>query len=134
MTELVDTSALFALLDADDRNHPRARAHLQAVLGAGDALLTHEYVLVETIALVQRRLGLGPLRSFLDDLLPLIDVAWVDEALHLEAREALLAAGQRQVSLVDQVSFLVMRRHGIRRAFAFDADFGAAGFDVVPSA
>jgi uncharacterized protein len=132
--ELVDTSALFALLDADDGNHRRARAHLETLLADGGALLTHEYVLVETIALVQRRLGLGPLRRFLDDLLPLIDVAWVDEALHLEAREALLAAGQRQVSLVDRVSFLVMRRHGVRRAFAFDADFGAAGFEVVPAA
>jgi predicted nucleic acid-binding protein len=134
VTELVDTSALFALLDADDANHERARAHLAAVLADGEALLTHEYVLVETIALVQRRLGLGPLRRFLDDLLPSIEVAWVDEALHVEAREALLAADQRGVSLVDRVSFLVMRRHGVRRAFTFDADFAAAGFEVVPTA
>lgn len=134
MTELVDTSALFALLDADDENHRRARAHLQAVLADEATLLTHEYVLVETIALVQRRLGVGTLRRFLDDLLPLIDVAWVDEALHLEAREALLAADQRHVSLVDRVSFLLMRRHGVLRAFTFDSDFGVAGFEVVPSA
>lgn len=111
-----------------------ARAHLQAVLADGEALLTHEYVMVETIALVQRPLGLDTLRRFLDDLLPLVDVAWVDESLHLEAREALLAADRRHVSLVDRVSFLLMRRHGVRRAFTFDADFGVAGFEVVPSA
>lgn len=132
MTELVDTAAWFALLDADDANHAAARAHLETVLADGVALLTHEYVLIETIALVQRRLGLGPLRRFVDDLLPLADVAWVDEALHLEAREALLAAGRRDVSLVDRVSFLVMRRRGVGRAFTFDADFGAEGFEVVP--
>jgi predicted nucleic acid-binding protein len=132
-TELVDTSALFALLDADDANHERARAHLEAVIAGNAPLLTHEYVVLETTALVQRRLGVGPLRRFLDDLLPLVYIAWVDEALHLEAREALLAAGRRDVSLVDWTSFLVMRRHGVRRAFTFDADFGAQGFEVAPS-
>jgi predicted nucleic acid-binding protein len=58
----------------------------------------------------------------------------VDEDRHREAREALLAAGRRTVSLVDWTSFLVMRRHGVRRAFTFDPDFGAEGFDVVPAA
>jgi predicted nucleic acid-binding protein len=29
------------------------------------------------------------------------------------------------------VSFLVMRRHGIRRAFTFDLDFAAEGFEVL---
>jgi hypothetical protein len=77
--------------------------------------------------------GLGALRRFVDDLLPLVEIAWVDEDLHREAREALLAAGRRTVSLADWTSFLVMRRHGVRRAFTFDPDFGAEGFEVVPA-
>jgi len=133
VTEFVDTSAFFALLDADDAHRGRARAHLQDSLAAGVELLTHEYVVVETTALVQRRLGLEALRRFVDDLLPLVEVAWVDESLHGEAREALLAAGRRNVSLVDWTSFLVMRRHGVRRAFTFDPDFGAEGFEVLPA-
>lgn len=133
MTEFVDTSAFFALLDADDAHQARAHAHLQETLATGIDLLTHEYVVVETTALVQRRLGLGALGRFVDDLLPLVEVAWVDETLHVEAREALLAAGRRNVSLVDWTSFLVMRRHGVRRAFTFDADFGTEGFEVLPA-
>jgi predicted nucleic acid-binding protein len=133
VTEFVDTSAFFALLDADDAHRARARVHLQEVLAAGADLLTHEYVVVETTALVQRRLGLAALRRFVDDLLPLVEVAWVDEALHGEAREALLAAGRRNVSLVDWTSFLVMRRLGVRTAFTFDLDFGAEGFEVLPA-
>ena len=132
MTEFVDTAAFFALLDADDRNGDRARAHLRELIVGEVELLTHEYVVVETTALVQRRLGLVALRRFVDDLLPLVQVAWVDEDLHREAREALLAAGRRAVSLVDWTSFLIMRRHGVRRAFTFDPDFGAEGFEVVP--
>ncbi len=128
----VDTSALLALLDRDDEFHARAVAAIRR-LGADDALLTHEYVLVETTSLAQRRLGLEAVRRFVDDLLPLIEIAWVDEQLHAEAREALLAAGRRTVSLVDWVSFLVMRRHGVRRAFTFDQDFAVEGFEVVPA-
>lgn len=128
----VDTSALLALLDRDDEFHARAATVIRS-LGADNALLTHEYVLVETTSLAQRRLGLQAVRSLVDDLLPLLEIAWVDEPLHAEAREGLLAAGRRTVSLVDWVSFLVMRRHGVRRAFTFDQDFAAEGFEVLPT-
>jgi uncharacterized protein len=131
---LVDTAAFYALIDDRDPNHGRAISVISDLVEADETLLTHEYVVVETTALVQRRLGLGALRRFVDDLLPLVEIAWVDQDLHREAREALLAAGRRTVSLVDWTSFLVMRRHGVRRAFTFDPDFGAEGFEVVPAA
>ncbi len=132
MTVLVDTSAFFALLDTDDRRRGQAVRTLADLRASGTSLLTHEYVVVETISLVQRRLGMDVLRSFVDDLLPLVDVEWVDPALHAEAREAMLAGGQRGVSFVDWTSFLVMRRRGIGTAFAFDDDFAAQGFSTLP--
>ncbi len=130
----VDTAAFYALIDDRDPSHARAVAALSLLEAAEEELVTHEYVVVEATALIQRRLGLGALRRFVDDLLPVVEVAWVDEALHVEAREALLAAGRKNVSLVDWTSFLVMRRHGIRRAFTFDPDFGAESFEVIPEA
>jgi predicted nucleic acid-binding protein len=133
VTVLVDTSAFFALLDVDDDDRAPAAAALERLQADEEPLVTHEYVIVETISLVQRRLGMGALRRFVDDLLPLVDVEWVDPALHAEAREAMLAAGQRGVSLVDWTSFLVMRRRGIRTAFAFDDDFAAQGFQTLPA-
>ncbi len=129
----VDTAAFYALVDETDPSHGRAAGALPQFRSAGETLLTHEYVVVEATALIQRRLGLAPVRRFIDQLLPLVEVAWVDEALHAEAREALLAAGRRNVSLVDWTSFLVMRRHGVRRAFTFDVDFAGEGFDVMPN-
>jgi predicted nucleic acid-binding protein len=41
--------------------------------------------------------------------------------------------GKRRVSLVDQVSFLVMRRRGARTAMAFDRDFEEEGFKLYPA-
>jgi predicted nucleic acid-binding protein len=42
-------------------------------------------------------------------------------------------AGRRTLSLVDCVSFEVMRRTGIRKAFAFDRHFQDYGYEIYPS-
>jgi len=44
---------------------------------------------------------------------------------------ALLTAGRRQLSLVDCVSFLTMRRLNLKMAFAFDRHFTEQGFEVL---
>ncbi len=125
----IDTSALFALLDRDDEAHARARAFFE---GSTRSLCTHNYVVAETVALVHRRLGPVLARTFLEDLLPAIAILWVDQEIHRAAVSAFLAAVRRRASLVDWVSFEIMRREGIDRAFTFDRDFAAQGFTLVP--
>jgi uncharacterized protein len=92
----------------------------------------HSYVLVETIALAQRRVGMDAVRALRDELFPALAVEWVDARLHAEAVAALVASAQRSVSLVDHVSFTLMRRRNVRRALAVDRHFAAQGFDLVP--
>jgi len=60
----VDTSAFYALLDRDDRNHQKAKKKWAEILEATPALVTSNYVLVETLALLQSRLGLEAVRGF----------------------------------------------------------------------
>ncbi|MDQ6909249.1 MAG: hypothetical protein M3Z84_00445, partial [Actinomycetota bacterium] len=55
----------------------------------------------------------------------------IDLAFRRVAVGSLLAAGRRDVSLVDWVSFELMRRLKITRAFAFDPDFEAQGLRTV---
>lgn len=95
-------------------------------------LLTHNYVVVEAVTLVQRRLGPDAARDLLEAVLPPIDVVWVGEELHEAAVAAFLAGVRRKISLVDWVSFELMRRRGIETAFAFDRDFARQGFTTVP--
>lgn len=128
----VDTSALYALMDRDDLNHGRA-ARFWTELAETDPLLTHNYVLVETSALVQRRLGIEASRAFIDELTPPISTVFVDRAIHEAAVSGVLAAQVRELSLVDMVSFNIMRRAGIRSASAFDDQFARFGFDVQPN-
>jgi uncharacterized protein len=128
----VDTSALYALMDRDDLNHSSATRFWED-LGPGEALVTHNYVLVETSALVQRRLGIEALRALVDELTLPISVLFVDRVVHDAAVTGVLSAQQRQLSLVDVVSFEIMRRAGIRTAFAFDEHFARFGFDLAPN-
>lgn len=133
MKTFVDTSALYALLDADDDNHARAAAWFG---GAGaepsEVLVTHAYVVVESTALVHHRLGAAGVRDLLDGLVPALTVRAVDDALHARGVAAYLAGLGRRVSFVDRVSFQFVREAALDRAFAFDRDFATEGIALVP--
>jgi predicted nucleic acid-binding protein len=125
----VDTSALYALLDGDDAGHDRALRGSGRILG--EELVTHSYVVVETVSLVRRRLGAEAAARLIDDILPAIKIVDVDEVLRGRAVAAFRAGVSSAVSLVDRTSFECMRTFGISRAYALDADFEAEGFELV---
>jgi len=129
----VDTSALYALLDADDDNHAAAASWFGGPgASATEVLVTHSYVVVESAALVHHRLGAPAVRDLFDALLPTLAVMFVDATLHARASAAYLAGLGRRVSFVDRVSFQLVRDTALDRAFAFDRDFAREGFIVVP--
>ena len=130
MSVFVDTSALLALLDADDPEHERARAAWDELAEEGIFLVSTNYVVVESVSVAQHRLGINAVRALVDDILPVIEVRFVDHTVHDAAMATLLAAGRRQLSLVDCASFEVMRRGELYRAFAFDKHFRERGFTL----
>ena len=129
MKVFVDTSALYSALDEAEPNHQVALELFDHYLGQ-EELVTHNYIHVETEQLVRRRLGATAAELVIDRFLPAMRTVWVDELLHATALATIRGEG-RGVSLVDQISFLVMRREGILEALAFDADFEAAGFRLL---
>jgi predicted nucleic acid-binding protein len=124
----VDTSALLAVLDEDDAGHKTMKTAWTRAVQDVDGLLTTNYVVLETVALVQRRLGLGAVNDLLDSLLPLVAVMWITEGEHEAGVAALLAAARRRLSLVDCVSFSFMRRRRIRQYLGLDPHFAEQGF------
>ncbi|MBI2840948.1 MAG: PIN domain-containing protein [Acidobacteria bacterium] len=122
----IDTSAIYALADRADVNHSSAvRALKHAVIG-GEQLLTHNYVVLESLALLHRRLGFQVVHKFLNDT-EKFQIRWIDQALHSDAVRR-FSEKKGSVSVVDEVSFLVMEELRIGEAFAFDADFEKRGF------
>ena len=132
MRVFVDSSALLAVLDADDRGHSAVARAWKNLLGKEHELVTSSYVLVEAFALVQSRLGVDATRALDQDLLPALAVIWLDEDVHRTAVSALLTAGRRQLSLVDCASFETMRRQGITTSLTLDSHFAKQGFEVLP--
>ena len=132
MKVFADTSALLAVLDAGDLKHTAAKAAWEKLLGGEADIVTHNYILVETSALVLRRLGLEALRVFEADMVPILHMVWVTPEVHEAAVGAHLLAARRALSLVDCVSFEVMRRAGLRSAFAFDTHFSGSGCELLP--
>ena len=126
----LDTSAIYALADRADANHGRASRLLKAALASGERLVTHNYVLVESMALLRHRLGLASALALADDARA-FDVEWITPPIHDQAIAWLRTAGRRQVSLVDAASFVVMRERGIEVALAFDPHFAEEGFRPV---
>lgn len=131
MNCFIDTSAFLAVLGKDDRNHVRARAAWGDLLEQRAPLVTSSYVLTETFAILQHRMGLDAIRVFHNDVYPILTIEWVSDVLHEKGVGAVLAARRKDLSLVDCVSFEVMRQRGIRKAFAFDSHFKEQGFEMV---
>lgn len=133
MTTFIDTSAFYAILDAADRRHLQAKETWQTVVSTDEALFCSNYILVETFALLQKRLGMQAVRVFQEDIVPLVAVLWLDVELHAQAVQAMLVAGRKELSLVDCSSFTVMRKAGIGTVFAFDRHFAEQGFTCIPA-
>jgi predicted nucleic acid-binding protein len=88
-------------------------------------------VLAEFIALAGvRRLPRGAVLAFVADLQdnPLVEVIYVDEALHREALAFLQQRLDKTWTLCDAVSFLLMQQRGITEALTTDVHFEQAGF------
>jgi predicted nucleic acid-binding protein len=133
MLLFVDTSAILAVMNADDEFHSSAREAWADALARNTPLVVTNYILVETVALLQARVGIEAVALLESDILPVFDIRWVDEVSHRTAMAMLLAAGRRRLSLVDCASFECMRRSGLRTAFTFDPHFREQGFEIVPS-
>ena len=132
MTIFVDTSAIYAILSADDPHHGEAAAIWQNLLLNREDLLCTNYIVIETYAIVQNRLGMAAVRALHENAMPLLRVEWISPTQHETAVKIMLASGRRHLSLVDCTSFETMRQLSIHTAFAFDSHFVEQGFECVP--
>lgn len=126
---LVDTSAVFALLDRNDRSHEAAKTALEILKkGRLEPLLTN-FIVAECHALLLSRIGADFARNWLlGNVWPVERVSVDDEA---KATEIVRQFIDKTFSYTDATSFAIMERLGIRRAFAFDPHFRQYGFQTI---
>jgi predicted nucleic acid-binding protein len=110
-------------------NHHNSKTLFEHALQKGHTFLVHNYILLESAALFSRRLGWAVAHTLLSEAASFY-IRWVDEALHHLAVRQWTERSHRKVSLVDQVSFLVMQEAKISQMLAFDNDFVKEGFKI----
>ena len=128
VSAVVDTSAIFALLDADDGHHDAAVLAFDA--NEAVDLVVHGYVIAESLALLRARLGRPAVVEFIDGLLPALRTAMVDREVHDAALAAHRAMGGG-TSFVDRVTIAFARHEGIEHVFGFDTDIEAGGLTAL---
>lgn len=104
----------------------------QDLLSSGRKIWTTAFVLVETTALLQHRIGLAPIRDLADRFGPVLAVDWVSEDLYVRGLQRLFREDRRQLSLVDCVSMEFMRLSGLEDVLGMDPHFEQAGFSLLP--
>lgn len=134
MRALIDTSALLALSRTGDQYHDRALELADRHLGSGGRYISTTLVLGELHSHLLYLRGPKAARIALTHLLDDPVHEWLEVGPEL-VREAVVRWLRRfadqDFSLVDAVSFEVMRRQDVERAFAFDRHFEVAGFELV---
>lgn len=130
MRVLLDTSALLAVLVHNDDMHKKARATFELLVTVKTEFCITSYILLESLSLLQARVGLQAARRFYHDFLPIFTIHWVNAELHDKAFRRLELRGRRDLSLVDCTSFVWMEEAGILHAFAYDEHFSREGFMV----
>lgn len=127
----LDTVGLIAIWERGDQWHAAASAAFRPLLSDGVPLVTTPHVLMECgnacsrrpcrLDVVRLRGGLAAAGRVIEPTANEIEAAWAA----YERGEA------GQAGIVDHVSFVVMRRLGLSRAFTNDAHFRAAGFETL---
>jgi predicted nucleic acid-binding protein len=126
---LVDTSAVFALLDRSDVNHAAARETLEQLKRRRTEPLLTNFIVAESHALALSRLGAIVARRWL------LGNVWAVERVGEEDESKAVAILGRYTdktfSYTDATSFAVMERLGLKTALAFDPHFHQYGFQVI---
>jgi uncharacterized protein len=127
----LDTVGLLALWDEDDDWHQPAVKAFEGIKSSRAKMLTTSHVFLECGNAAARRpyrQAVGRLREKLEFADALIHPTHDDWRL---AWEAYQTGEGGQAGIIDQISFIVMRRLGLTQAFTNDRHFQAAGFHIL---
>jgi uncharacterized protein len=127
-TVFADTYYFLALVNAKDAGHPKALAFTRSFQGR---IVTTGWVMTEMAdALAFSALGRAEFVATWNDLQmdPDAQVVGCDDPLLAEGIRLYSQRPDKEWSLTDCISFVVMQRHGISEALTKDHHFEQAGF------
>jgi predicted nucleic acid-binding protein len=133
-TIFADTSAWFALLSKNDKNHQKIKNIYQTLLENNNTLVLSNQILGETFTLIRYKIENNNLPF---KFIELINKSMMIKKIHIEAKteknaiKILENYKDQRFSYVDATSFAVMNRLDLKYALSLDRHFAAAGF-IIP--
>lgn len=130
----MDAGPLLARHHGKDQHHAEALAAWREIGERGERCSTSNLVLAEAFTLMGRRTGFrfAAARAqalYASDAFTILRAGEDEE---MEALAFMEKFADQKVSFTDCVSFVLMNRNRLRRAFTFDVHFAYAGFQVWP--
>lgn len=133
MEIFVDTSAFVAIANRSDQYHQKAKEFI-TTLEPPIKFHTSNYIIDETMTRIRMRVGHKPALNFAKGIFSsrLYTIHYIDEGIEKEAFKIFERYQDQKLSFTDCTSFALMKRLGIKKAFAFDEDFVVLGFEILP--
>ena len=134
----VDTSGWAYYLDRQDPLHSVVVTFVRHAVIQRQRLVTTNYIITELVALLSSRYHL-PRQQVIIAINAIkmdasVEVVHIERAMDNEAWALLEARSDKEWSLVDASSFVIMKRFGMIEALTTDHHFTQAGFIRVPRA
>jgi uncharacterized protein len=127
----VDTGGFYAMLDHREKKHEEVKRQIHDLKSRGDRIVTSDYVLDETIALLRARRLSYLIVPWMDGILEgnSIEIVWMDAVQFREVFAYFRSHSDKEWSFTDCFSFCAMKQRKIHRALANDHHYTQAGFE-----
>lgn len=127
----LDTIGLLALWDVADQWHNAAEQAFVSLKAERNSFITTSFIFLECGNAAARRPYRNQVNALRQKMALRGELITPTEAEWEEGWNAYQRGEAGQAGIVDQVSFMVMRRLGIMEAFTNDRHFQAAGFKIL---
>ena len=132
-TVFADTAAWLALINKSDTMHKKAKKIRDSLLTHNARFVVTDYVIVE----IANSLSRIPFRESAIHLIKSmtasrnIEIVEIDKTVYGEAWELYSGRTDKEWSLTDCTSFIIMNRNRITEAFTSDRHFEQSGFTIL---
>jgi len=129
----VDTGGFYAMLDPNDYWHADAKHRVESPKVKSEHFITTDYVLDETVTLLQTR-GIAHVATpWLENLFgsDACTIVWMNADRFDQVCKFFAKHSDKQWSFTDCFSFCVMQERNIRQALVSDKHFRQAGYEPI---
>jgi predicted nucleic acid-binding protein len=130
---LLDTGALYALVDSRDAHHAEAVNCLDSLQKESHPLFISNVTIYEAYRLILHRLGIPKALEFLERVFDgSVQIEYITQDDENVARDYLNKYDDQPFTFVDALNFVIMGRVQIFKVFTFDGHFNIIGFVNMP--